>query len=260
MKRAGCHFRLIGPCLVFGIARMLFSCPALGQVETPEQQTPEQAPPKEKEKPPSVERVAKGIYRVDNVLLDRNRNLISFPAVSNQVNGLVEYGIVHENGKTHEALFRTKARPIRLQFVLLLAKMKPAKGFVENLWEEKPKPMDVTAHKIGVFVSWDHNGSKGNVALETLALNQKDAKPIEPNSFVFNGSRFVGDSFQAESSGSILAVYADDTAMFNSSDYDSNNDDVWYADKNAMPPLETPVIITLRLPKAEDKRKPALTP
>ena len=84
-----------------------------------------------------------GVYRVETILLDKNRNQVSFPAVVNQVHGLVEYGIVHENGKTHESLFRTKVRPIHLNFVLLLSKLKPAKGFVENLWAEKPKPMDL---------------------------------------------------------------------------------------------------------------------
>ena len=213
------------------------------------QQVPSDGNATEKETPPKVERVAKGIYRVEKVLLDKNRNLISFPAITNQVNGLIEYGIVHENGKTHEALFRTKVRPIRLQFVLLLAKHKPAKGFVENLWQEKPKPMDVSAHKLGIFVSWDFNGSKGNAPLESLALNEKEDQPIEPRSFVFTGSKFVGKSFQAESTGSILAVYADDTAMINCADHDSNNDDVWYANKKTLPPLETPVVITLQLPK-----------
>ncbi len=208
------------------------------------------------DQPPKVQRVAKGIYKVDDVLLDKNRNLISFPAITNQVTGLVEYGIVHEKGKTHEALFRTKVRPIRLQFVLLLSKHKPAKGFVENLWQEKPKPMDISASKLGIFVSWDFNGSKGNAALESFALNANDDKPIEQGSFVFTGSKFFEKTFQAESTGSILAIYADDTAMINSADFDSNNDDVWYANKKAMPSLETPVTITLQIPSQTPRLKP----
>jgi len=204
---------------------------------------------------PKVERVGKGIYKVEEILLDKNRNLISFPAVTNQVSGLVEYAIVHEKGKTHEALFRTKVRPIRLQFVLLLAKHKPARGFIDNLWAEKPKPMDISSSKLGVFVSWDFNGSKGNHPLESFALNEKDDKPIDAGSFVFTGSKFFEKTFQAEATGSIVAVYADDTAMVNSADFDSNNDDVWYADKKAMPPLETPVTITLQIPAPKPNLK-----
>lgn len=209
-----------------------------------------------KEQAPKIERVSPGVYRVESILLDKNKNQVSFPAVVNQVHGLVEYGIVHENGKTHESLFRTKVRPIHLNFVLLLAKLKPAKGFIENLWAEKPKPMDLRAHTVSIDVSWDFNGSKGIAPLRSLALNAKDDQPIEPNAFVFTGSKFLGSDFQAESTGSILAVYADDSAMFNSADYDSNNDDVWYANKKALPVLETPVLIIFQLPKAKPLSRP----
>ena len=209
-----------------------------------------------KKQPPKIERVGSGVYRVEDILLDKNRNQVSFPAVVNQVHGLVEYGIVHENGKTHESLFRTKTRPIHLNFVLLLSKLKPAKGFIENLWAEKPKPMDLRPHTVAIEVSWDFNGSKGIASLGSLALNDKDDQPIGPNSFVFTGSKFLGGDFQAESTGSILAVYADDTSMINSSDYDSNNDDVWYANKKALPGLETPVVITFKLPNIDPKPKP----
>ena len=53
----------------------------------------------------------------------------------------------------------------------------------------------------------------------------------------------------AEQSGSIVAVYADDTAMVNSGDYDSNNDDVWIARAEAMPSLDLPVTFTLKFPQ-----------
>ena len=59
----------------------------------------------------------------------------------------------------------------------------------------------------------------------------------------------------AEQSGSIVAVYADDTAMVNSGDYDANNDDVWIARKEAMPPLDQPVTFTLKFPQKKVSSK-----
>ena len=53
----------------------------------------------------------------------------------------------------------------------------------------------------------------------------------------------------AEISGSILAVYADEDAILNSSDIDSDNDDVWIANENTMPPLESRVRIRFLLPE-----------
>ena len=55
----------------------------------------------------------------------------------------------------------------------------------------------------------------------------------------------------AEISGSILAVYADEDAILNSSDIDSDNDDVWIANENTMPPLESRVRIRFLLPNSK---------
>ena len=52
-------------------------------------------------------------------------------------------------------------------------------------------------------------------------------------------------------SGSIVAIYADEEAVINSSDHDSNNDDVWIANGKDMPELELPVIVRFLLPRRD---------
>jgi len=59
----------------------------------------------------------------------------------------------------------------------------------------------------------------------------------------------IEGTYMAEISGSILAVYADEDAILNSSDFDSDNDDVWIANEKTMPPLESPVRIHFLLPE-----------
>ncbi|MFP6901755.1 MAG: YdjY domain-containing protein [Opitutales bacterium] len=200
--------------------------------------------------PPKVERISPGVYRVANhILLDVKKREISFPAFCNQVTGLVEYALVTENGKTHESLFRTKVNPFNLQTTLLLARVQPAKGFVDNLWKEKREKMDVSASRLSILVSWKGKDGLESAPLEEMATNSSTKKPISPGSFIFTGSRFVEALFMAEQSGSIVAVYADDTAMINSGDHDSNNDDVWIASTEAMPPLDLPVTFTLKFPQ-----------
>lgn len=206
---------------------------------------------------PKIVRVKDGLYRFGDILIDRASKEISFPGVSNQVTGLVEYGIVHNSGKIHESLFRTKVSPKSIHTSLLLLKLKAAKGFFENLWAEKPKEIDYSANLVRVTVSWDLNGTKYEGSLEEMALNQKDDQGIEENSFVFTGSRIIEGTFLAETGGSILAVYGDEDSIINSSDHDSANDDVWYGNKAKMPPLECPVTIRFHLPRAKvsDKLK-----
>ena len=76
---------------------------------------------------PEITKAGDGLYRFGKVLIDRKAKTVSLPAVSNQVNGLIEYGVVHESGKIHESLFRTPVRPQIIHTSLLLLKLKPAK-------------------------------------------------------------------------------------------------------------------------------------
>lgn len=204
---------------------------------------------------PKIVRTEDGLYRFGDVIIDRTSGEFSFPGISNQVYGLIEYGLVHESGKIHESLFRTKVSPKIIHTSLLLLKLKPAEGFFENLWAEKPKKIDYSANLVRITVSWELNGTKYEESLDKLALNQKDDQPIEGNSFVFTGSRIIEGTFLAEAGGSILAVYGDEDSIINSSDHDSNNDDVWYGNKGKMPPLECPVTIRFHLPRVKGSDK-----
>jgi hypothetical protein len=197
---------------------------------------------------PKIQKIGPGIYDFGGVVIDKSKISVSIPAISNQVNGLVEYGIVHENGKIHESLFRTKVRPQTFHTSLLLLKFKPVDSFFDNLWSDNPIEIDYSDKCFEILVNWEVKGKKRQAKLEDLSINQARKSPINQKSFIFTGSRIVAGTFLAESTGSILAIYADDNAIINNSHYDSTNDDVWIANKNEMPPLEIPVIIRFHLP------------
>ena len=197
---------------------------------------------------PEIIKISDGIYQFGDILIDRKSNTIEIPAITNQISGLVEYGIVHEDGKIHESLFRTKIRPQILHTSLLLLKAKPVASFFENLWSDEPKVVNYDNYCFDIFVNWEMNGTKFNKTFEKLSINQNRKQSVEKKSFIFTGSRVIEGTFLAETSGSILAIYADDNAILNNSDYDSANDDVWIANKKEMPSLELPVTIRFNLP------------
>ena len=197
---------------------------------------------------PKINKIRDGLYQFGSVEIDRKLNVLSIPALSNQVNGLIEYGIVHEHGKIHESLFRTKTSPQVFHTSLLLVKAKPINTFFENLWSDQPRQIDYSKKCLDISVIWEINGTKYEKKLEKLFINQNRKVSLDNKSIIFTGSRMVEGTFLAETSGSILAIYADDTAILNNSDYDSSNDDIWIANKQEMPPLEYPVTIRFHLP------------
>ena len=200
---------------------------------------------------PSLKKIGEDKFRFGEVMIDQKNRILEFNATSNQRNGLIEYALVHESGKTHEALFRTKVRPQILHASLLLLKQPVESRFFENLWSEEPRKLDLGKSRIRTEVQWDQNGTLHTCSLEELSLNTKDKSSLREDAFIFTGSKKIEGTYLAELSGSMIAVYADEEAVINSSDHDSNNDDVWLANEKQMPELETPVRIRFLLPKAD---------
>lgn len=200
---------------------------------------------------PSLKKIGEDKFRFGEVMIDQKNRILEFNATSNQRNGLIEYALVHESGKTHEALFRTKVRPQILHASLLLLKQPVESRFFENLWSEEPRKLDLGKSRIRTEVQWDQNGTLHTSSLEELSLNTKDKSSLREDAFIFTGSRKIEGTYLAELSGSMIAVYADEEAVINSSDHDSNNDDVWIANEKQMPELETPVRIRFLLPKGD---------
>ena len=81
----------------------------------------------------------------------------------------------------------------------------------------KPREIDYSSHRVSITV-WELNGTACDSSIEQLTLNQKNNQPMTAGSVIFTGSKFIEGTFMAESSGSILAVYADEDSILNSTD------------------------------------------
>lgn len=200
---------------------------------------------------PSLVKIGEHKFRFGGVVIDKKNRILELNATSNQKNGLIEYALVHESGKTHESLFRSKVRPQILHACFLLLRHPQEDRFFENLWSENPKELDFSKSRIKTEVEWDHNGSSFTCTLEELSFNTKDKSRLKDGAFIFTGSKKIEDTYLAEMSGSMIAVYADEEAVINSTDHDSNNDDVWIANEKQMPELELPVLLRFLLPNSD---------
>ena len=237
-----CAFRNVNICLVFlGFLCLLFSS-SFSEEEKITAATSF----------PEIKKREDGKYSFGEIIIDRVDRKLEFQATSNQVNGLVEYGLVHETGKTHESLFRTKIRAQMLHASLLLLKLKPAKNFFDVVWSDQPRAHTFPESMVRATAFWDENGTQKSVPLENLVTNYRQNRAITPNSMIFTGSKFIQGTYMAENSGSMLAIYLDDLAVINCFDFDNDNDDVWLANETLMPPLEMNVTLLFLLPDLKD--------
>jgi hypothetical protein len=199
---------------------------------------------------PKIFRTNTGSYQFGLIEIDQKKRQFSFPAVCNQTSGLVEYALVHENGKTHESILRTKVSPNLIHATLLLLKENPRPDFFRYIEKNSTKLMQMPA--IQIFVEWEHNGSLHQALINSMVLNQTDDRELNESAFVFTGSKVVEGTYLAEMDGSIIAIYHDSRATLNSRDIHSNSDDVWIANESKVPPKNLPVLVRFQLPKELD--------
>ena len=204
---------------------------------------------KESETFPEITQTEPGLFRFGEILIDQKKRKFLFPAVCNQTTGLVEYALVHENGKVHESLFRTPVNPRLIHACLLLLKESPHPGFFKSLSE--PKGNLPKFRSLQISAEWEHNGTSHSQAISPMVLNQNDGRQLQGNSFIFTGSRMIEGSYLAEEDGSIVAIYHDNRATINSMDEQSDSDDVWIANAANMPPKDLPVNICFQLQSKE---------
>lgn len=242
------HFlKPIGMKPSFLLIFVLGLTPLLAQEPKPEE-------PAAKPKKPAVKQISATEFELGKIKFDGKTREIRLPAQINVTgdDDIVEYILVHEGGKTHESLLKTSVSPLDLQVVLKLLNFKSGKG---NLFDNflppgqlpDPEPL---GDAIDVLVTWPGSDDR---FVNTLVRDFDSDAPMEKMPWNYNGSEIFEGVFQAESEGSIIAVYLDTLAMFNLGHPRAADDENWFPLSKNVPAYETPVTVILRPAAAEDE-------
>lgn len=215
---------------------------------------PGQQPP-----PGQITQISKTRYRLGKIEFEQTTRTITFSATLNMNKGMLEYAIVTQTGKVHEALLATDISPFNLNLALLILKYKPAENFFppgllppdkQPPPGVKPSPIDHT-NGFDIKVSWkDESGLEKTARMEDWIHNDTTKKKAEPSPFIYTGSQVDNNGiYSAQSTGSIVALYYDPLAIFNSPRKGSDSDEIWRLESE-VPPLQTKVQVTLHPHKA----------
>ena len=201
---------------------------------------------------PEVEDLGGGKYKLGLVTFDENTRRISFPAQLNQDEGILEYAIVHENGKIHESLLSTKTSAFHLNVALKLLHYQSSPELfpiLDENYESTGKFPEVpeaqkTASRLQVLVSWELDGKKEELSLNDLIYHVGNESAMEPAPWIYQGSYIHDNSFKAETSGDIGAIYITRSSLINFSGKDNDIDEPWIPNQKRIPPIGTPVTVT----------------
>jgi hypothetical protein len=192
---------------------------------------------------PPLKQIGPGLFELGGVRLDKAQRAISFPAVLNMNTNLIEYLIVTTFGKTHESLLRTEVAPYQIQVALLLLGARGAgtNDFPEN--HARPLPGD----KVGIELSWKVDGNTKLRRAEECVRNRQTQSPASTGPWIYNGSRMVEGVFIAQELGSIVSLIEDTDALINNPRPGRDNDEIWEIKSEGLPPLNSPVQVTIKL-------------
>ena len=236
---------------------LLLSATPPAEAELPPQIVPPVPPPAEPGSQPSpglITQISKTKYRLGKIEFEKNTRTITFDATLNMNKGMLEYALVTKTGKVHEALLATEISPFNLNLALLVLNYKPAENFIpsELLSPDKqpapgakPSPID-QSNGFDIKISWiDPQGIKKTARIEDWVHNDATKKKAERSPFVYTGSQLDNNGiYAAQSTGSIIALYSDPLAMFNSPRKGNDSDEIWTVEAG-VPPLLTKVQIIL---------------
>lgn len=216
------------------------------------QEAPKFEPPKE---------VGPGLFEVGKVKIDKNTNTVTIPSKVNMVDGLVEYLCVTPKGSTHESVLVSEAGPQNVHVAMLLL---GAKGAAPKEGKQTPGQIDaaflatlpkLVGDRVNLSVRWkDAEGKEQTAPAEKWITMRKAEKNkpakvtvMEAGPWLYNGSFLYEGRFVAESQGVYAAVNTFPSALINNPRPEANNDSVWFANKEGMPPVGTPVDFIIKL-------------
>lgn len=191
----------------------------------------------------AFERLDEHRFQVGRVILNKTEKTVSFPAVVNMSQGLVEYFCVGVQGKVHESVLRTEVEPFHVHVAMLLlgAKGAPPQALQEDY--RKPVPGD----PITLTVSWEESGRQEVRRAEELVWDVANQRAMSRGPWTYSGSRVFEGLFLAQRDRSLVAIIGDIDALVNNPRPRRERDDNWLVNTNTCPPAGTPVTLTFHL-------------
>lgn len=202
-----------------------------------------------------VKKVGDGFYELGAIKINSKTREIQVPCVLNMTEGLLEYVLVHEHGKTHESLLRTSISPTELNVALLLTHYEP---HLKEAAQFLPDPTPVTqklmaspqakpgANQVKLEVRWKDKDGKEHTAPVTRWIHEKDAKaPRDAQHWTYTGSMISQTGFAAQFDGSMIAIYFDLISLINFPVKENAFDDLWKVETSQVPALDSPVTLVI---------------
>ncbi len=193
-------------------------------------------------------------YELDGIKINAATREVRIPTQIRLKQAPLEYMLTTETGKTHETVLTTAVTPTAIQVAMLLVNYQPAtEGLLTKvpaeerpkIWKEEP-PKNKGANRVKITVEWKAGTETKTSPLSQWVQNADVRKPPpDLDTWIFNGSYIDERGFIGQHEGSIIAVWLDRGAIFNSPAEGNWRDDLWISLPANIPDEGTPVTLII---------------
>ncbi len=173
----------------------------------------------------SIKQIDPNTLDIGGVILHKEERTLTFAVtIALEKEVPLEYLLVHEFGKTHESLLKTKVSPKALHLAALLL----------NGEGKRPE----------ISLTWKKNGPDAHIPLSTVLKTHTNSPHLAPDQWSYIGSKITPYGFAAQNEGSFITLIHDPSALICHLTADKLNKDNLYTANIKKLPLHNP---TLRL-------------
>ncbi len=202
---------------------------------------------------PSVRQLDESTFQIGEITFDKKSREIRFPAKVQMSEGLLEFLIVHENGKIHESLMVTTASPTHLNLAFTLLRYTPSRElyFTPTYAGETPvAPPVISAEekagaRIAIDVEWKENEKTRRIPVNEWIQHSAIAASMPAGPWVYGASESYEGKYIPETTGDIAAIFLSNAAIINYPGADNGNDDVWIPFSKRIPAEGTAVTVII---------------
>lgn len=202
---------------------------------------------------PSVEKLDENRFRVGQITFDKKTREIRFPAKVNMTEGLLEYLIVHQNGKVHESLLATEISPTHLNLAFTLLRYQASRelyalpnetGGISDKYPVVPEEVK-SAARVKIDLEWQQDGKTRKAGANEWIQHAVKNTAMPSGPWVYGGSEFYDGKFVPETTGDIAAIFVSQAALVNYPGADNRDDTVWVAYPKRVPAEGTHVTVII---------------
>lgn len=201
-----------------------------------------------------IKKLSATAYELDGIKIKADTREVRIPCQVCLKKAPIEYMLTTDTGKAHETVLTTAVSPTAIQVAMLLVNYEPAtEGLLTKVpederpkvWKELP-PKTKGANRVTMSVEWKVGTEIKRGALSQWVQNSDTHKaPTDLETWIFNGSYIDERGFIAQQEGSIIGVWLDRGAIFNSPADGNWRDDLWISLPDTIPDEMTPVTLII---------------